>query len=65
MSDWKRDSERVEYASAFRKDAECENKNGQTIVSHVSMAEVQAPESVKSSIEFRAKHPDYFDKESV
>ena len=57
MNDWKRADDRVSYAMQFRKDGECKNKNGQNIVSHVSMAEVQAPEGVRRAIEWREDNP--------
>ena len=54
MSDYKRDSERADYACEFRNEtAKVEQRNGQKIVSHTSMAEVQAPEWTKSLIKWR------------
>lgn len=56
MSTWKQDIERADYACDFREEAaKVEQKNGQTIVSHTSMAEVQAPDNVKSSIKWRCE----------
>lgn len=54
MNDWKRDMERAEYAVSFREETDkVKPKAGQTIVSHTSMAEVQASDSVKQSIAWR------------
>ena len=56
MSNWTFDSDRADYACDFRKEAaKAEQKNGQNIVSHTSMAEVQAPEFVKSMIDWRCE----------
>lgn len=53
-NDWKQNSERADYACEFRKEAKkVEAKKGQTIVSHVSTAEVQAPEQVSLMVDFR------------
>ena len=56
-NEWERNRERSNYALDFRKDSEGKNKSGQNVVSHTSMAEVQAPESVKSMIEWRTNDP--------
>ena len=62
MSTWKQDSERADYACDFRNEAaKAEQKNGQTIVSHTSMAEVQAPDNVKRSINWRCEGSEHFD----
>ena len=56
MSNWIFDSDRVDYACDFRKEAKkVEQKNGQNIVSHTSVTEVQAPSGVKSMIEWRCE----------
>ena len=55
MSFWRNgEYERAEYACDFRTEAsKAEPKNGQTIVSHTSHAEVQAPEWVKTLVQIR------------
>jgi len=54
INDYKRNVERADYACNFRKDAkETDQKSrDRNIVSHTSLAEVQAPESVKSMIDW-------------
>lgn len=53
MNEWERNRDRSDYAVEFRNDAKADSKNGQNVVSHTSMAEVQAPESVKTMVEWR------------
>ena len=63
MSTWRQDMDRVDYVCDFREEAaKAEQKNGQTIVSHTSMAEVQAPDSIRRSIKWRCEdRSEYFD----
>ena len=58
-NEWKRNSERADYAVDFRREAKkIENRPGQNVISHVSHAEIQANDSTKQSIEWREEHFD-------
>ena len=54
MNDWNRTVERADHAVAYREAAsEVKAKSGQTILSDQSLCEVQAPEYVKTIVDYR------------
>lgn len=54
MNDWNRTVERADRAVAYREAAsEVKAKSGQTLVSNTSLAEVQAPDYVKTIVDYR------------
>ena len=63
MSDWKRDSEKADYACDFREAAKAPDQKGndRNVVSHTSIHEVQASDNVKATINWRCQDSEHFD----
>ena len=63
MSDYRENRKKVDYACDFREAAKASDQrgNGRNVVSHTSIHEVQAPDSVKDMIAWRCEGSEHFD----